>query len=174
MTKKTILISLAILLGLSLDLTAQEQPLKDFAEDRRENKFCFYPSTLRMLNLTQNPDFDEMVSGIQKLLIYTLDSTSRADKTYKELISTYQELEYEEYASAYGGDLNFYIYGKEQRSETEYIGVIRQEDMLTAFYLKGQIAMNKLPDLMQSMGEGDIFNPFDFNLDDFGKNTQDQ
>ncbi|MCB2208008.1 MAG: DUF4252 domain-containing protein [Bacteroidetes bacterium] len=174
MKSTTILISLIILLGLSWEIKAQEQPLKDFAEDRKDRKFCFYPSTLRMVNLANNPDFDDLVSGIDKLLIYNLDSTARADKSYKEIITTYQELDFEEYASAYGGGLNFYVYGKENKKETEYIGVVKQDDLLTAFYMRGQIAMNKIPRLIQSMSEGDFINPFDFNLDDFGKNTQDQ
>ncbi len=174
MKNTTILISLIILLGLSWEIKAQEQPLKDFAEDRKESKFCFYPSTLRMVNLANNPDFDDLVSGIEKLLIYSLDSATRAEKSYKQIISIYQELNFEEYASAYGGGLNFYVYGKENKKETEYIGVVKQDDLLTAFYMRGQIAMNKIPHLIQSMSEGDFINPFDFNLDDFGKNTQDQ
>lgn len=174
MKKITTLISLVLLLGFIAPVFSQEQPLKDFAEDRKDRKFCFYPSTLRMVNLTNNPDFDELISGIDKLLIYNLDSASRADKAYKQIISTYQELDFEEYASAYGGELNFYIYGKDIRKGTEYIGIIRQEDLLTAFYMRGTIAMNKLPQLMQSMGEGDFINPFDFNIEDFGENTQDQ
>ena len=160
MRSTTILISLVILLGLSWEIKAQEQPLKDFAEDRKDRKFCFYPSTLRMVNLANNPDFDDLVNGI--------------DKSYKEIITTYQELDFEEYASAYGGGLNFYVYGKENKKETEYIGVVKQDDLLTTFYMRGQIAMNKIPRLIQSMSEGDFINPFDFNLDDFGKNTQDQ
>jgi len=170
----TILISLVILLGLSWEIKAQEQPLKDFAEDRKERKFCFYPSTLRMINLANNPDFNDLVSGIEKLLIYNLDSAARAEKSYKQIIATYEALDFEEYASAYGGGLNFYVYGKENKKETEYIGVVKQDDLLTAFYMRGQIAMNKIPRLIQSMSEGDFINPFDFNLDDFGKNTQDQ
>ncbi|PLW96524.1 MAG: hypothetical protein C0591_08585, partial [Marinilabiliales bacterium] len=173
MKSTTILISLIILLGLSWEIKAQEQPLKDFAEDRKDRKFCFYPSTLRMVNLANNPDFDDLVNGIEKLLIYNLDSAARADKSYKNIITTYQELDFEEYASAYGGGLNFYVYGKENKKETEYIGIIKQADLLTAFYMRGQIAMNKIPRLIQSMSEGDFINPFDFNLDDFGKNTQD-
>lgn len=169
MTKATILISLILLLGLR-PVFAQEQPLKDYAEDRRESKFCFYPSTLRMVNLANNPDFDELVNGIEKLLIYTLDSTARANKTYNELFATYEKLNFEELASAYGGKMNFYLYGKDE----EYIGVIRQEDVLTAFYLRGRLAANKLPQLIQSMNEGDFINPFDFNIDNFGKHTQDQ
>ena len=174
MTKKTTLISLILLLGLSFSLVSQEQPLKDFAEDRRERKFCFYPSTLRMINIVNNPDFNELVSGIEKLLIYNLDSTTRAEKSYKEILTNYQELNYEEYASAYGGGINFYVYGNERRSFTEYVGIIKRDEVLTAFYMRGNIALNKLPRLMQSMSEGDFINPFDFNIEDFGKSTQDQ
>lgn len=174
MKRTTILISILFLLGFAWELNAQEQPLKDFAEDRKDRKFCFYPSTLRMVNLANNPEFNDLVSGIEKLLIYNLDSVSRAEKSYKEIITTYQNLEFEEYASAYGGGLNFYVYGKENKKETEYIGIVKQDDLLTAFYMRGQIAMNKIPKLIQSMNEGDFFNPFDFNIDDFGKNTQDQ
>lgn len=174
MIKKTTLISLVFLIGITIPLVAQEQPLKDFAEDRKELKLCFYPSTLRMVNLANNPDFNDLVSGIEKLLIYNLDSTSRADKAYKQIISTYEELDFEEYASAYGGDMNFFIYGKDIRKGTEYVGIIKQEDALNAFYMRGTIAINKLPQLMQSMGDGDFINPFDFNIEDFGKNTQDK
>ncbi len=68
----------------------------------------------------------------------------------------------------------FMFTGKKNNNKTEYIGIIKQDDILTAFYMRGQIAMNKIPRLIQSMGEGDFINPFDFNLEDFGKNTQDK
>lgn len=174
MTRKAILISLFLALVFIKPILAQEQPLKDIAEDRKELKLCFYPSTLRMINLSHNPGFDEMVNGIDKLLIYNLDSAAKADTIYKDIIATYQNLNYEEYASAYGGGINFYIYGKERRWETDYIGIIKRDDILTAFYLRGHLALSNLPKLIQSMSEGDFINPFDFNINDFGKNTQDQ
>ena len=174
MTKKAILISLFLTLVFIKPILAQEQPLKDIAEDRKELKLCFYPSTLRMINLSHNPEFDEMVNGIDKLLIYNLDSTARADNVYKDIIAAYQKLDYEEYASAYGGGINFYIYGKENRWETEYIGIIKRDNILTAFYLRGKFAVSNLPKLIQSMSKDDYINPFDFNIKDFGKNTQDQ
>ncbi len=175
-TKKiTILISLLAFMGLIFQpLNAQEDPLKDFADSRKELKLCFYPSTLRMINLSNNPDLNEMVGGIEKLLIYNLDSAARADKSYKGLIETYTELGYEEYISAYGDGLSFFIYGKDGSKINQYIGIIAQAENVSVFYLKGFVAMNKFPDLIQSMNEGDFINPFDFNLDDFGKNTEDQ
>jgi len=174
MTKKAILINILLALVFIRPVLAQEQPLKDYAEDRKELKLCFYPSTLRMINLSHNPDFDELANGIDKLLIYNLDSAARANKAYRDIIAAYKKLDYEEYASAYGGGINFFIYGKERSRETEYIGIIERDDILTAFYLRGHLAFNKLPELIQSMSDGNFINPFDFNLKDFGKNTQDQ
>lgn len=174
MIKKAILISFYAALVFIRPVFAQEQPLKDFAEDRKERKFCFYPSTLRMINLSHNPDFDELVNGIDKLLIYNLDSAAKANDAYRQIIDSYQKLNYDEYASAYGGGINFYIYGKERNHYSEYIGIIRRDDLLTAFYLRGHLSVSKLPELIQSMGEGDFVNPFDFNISDFGKSTQDQ
>ncbi len=173
-TTKKILISFLFLLGYHLSVFAQEQPLKDFAEERKEMKFCFYPSTLRMINLAHNPDFDELVSGIDKLLVYSLDSAAKADKSYREVINEYRSLGFEELTSVYGGDLNLFIYGKNRKRENEYMGIISQDDKLTAFYLRGNIAFGKIPRLFQSLKSGDVINPFDFNLNDFGNNTQDQ
>ncbi len=173
MTKKKILISFVLLLSSLQTLVAQEQPLKDFAEDRKERKLCFYPSTLRMLNLSGNAEFDELTTGIEKLLVYTLDSAARADKSYQQIIETYRKLDYEEYASVYGGKLDFFVYGKDEGSESEYVGIIKNDEMLTAFYLRGRLAVNKIPGLIRTMDEGGLMNPFDFNLDDFGKHTQD-
>jgi hypothetical protein len=173
--KTTILISLLTLMGwFASPIGAQEDPLKDYADTCRDLKLCFYPSTLRMINLSNNPDLDELVSGVEKLLIYNLDSAARAGKSYKGLIETYSELGYEEYISAYGAGPNFFIYGKEGKKNNQYIGIIEQPESVSVFYLKGFVALNKFPDLINSMNEGDFINPFDFNISDFGESTQDQ
>ncbi|NOX85715.1 MAG: DUF4252 domain-containing protein, partial [Chlorobi bacterium] len=129
---KKILISFLLIIGYHFPGFSQEQPLKDFAEDRKEMKLCFYPSTLRMINLAHNPDFDKMVSGIDKLLVYTLDSAARANHNYRQIITKYKGLGYEELASASGGGLDLFIYGKDRRKENEYVGIIKQDDKLTA------------------------------------------
>ena len=173
--RTAIRISLLILMGwFASPISAQEEPLKNYADTCRDMKLCFYPSTLRMINLNNNPDLDELVSGVDKLLIYTLDSAASADKSYKSLIDTYTQLDYEEYISAYGAGPNFFIYGKEGRKANQYIGIIVQLDNISVFYMKGFVALNKFPDLIQSMNEGDFINPFDFNINDFGESTQDQ
>ena len=174
MTMKKILISILFITVFYLSGFSQEQPLKDFAEDHTEMKLCFYPSTLRMINLSHNPDFDEMVSGIDKLLVYTLDSAAKANHNYRQIIKNYKALGYEELASASGGGLDLYIYGTDRHRENEFVGIIKQNEKLTAFYMRGDIDFAKIPVIVQTVKNGDVINPFDFNLNDFGKHTQDQ
>ena len=159
--------SILFVAGLFQPLLSQEQLLKDYAEDKRERKFCLYASTLRMINISQNEDYNEMVNGVEKLLIYKLDSAARADKSYKEMLATYRDNGFEEYMAMYGGKTQMYLYGKEQKKGGEFVGVFREEDMALAFYLRGQIGWNKIPALMKSFQAGDILNVLDFKTDDF-------
>jgi hypothetical protein len=168
--KATTLISIFFLVGLFQPLLSQEQPLKDYAEEKRERKFCLYASTLRMINISQNEDYNEMVNGVEKLLIYKLDSTARTDKSYKEMLVTYQENGFEEYMAMYGGKTQMYLYGKEKKKDSEYVGVFREDEMAIAFYLRGQIGWNKIPDLIKSFQADDMLNVLDFKTENFGNN----
>lgn len=159
--------------GLFTSLGAQETPFKEYADAHKDRKFCFYPSTLRMINIAQNPDYNEMVNGIEKLLVYTLDSAASANNNYKEIISEYQNLGFEEYAAMYGGKTNFFLYGKENKDENQFVGVMKMDDAVYAFYLRGRIGWQKIPDLMQSFKNGDVINIFDLKNSGRGNHTQD-
>ena len=154
----------AIFLGLSIQpLFAQESILKGLVESKRDGKYCFYPSTLRMINLKQNEAYNELVSGVDKFLIYTLDSATRLDKSYRLISEQYLEAGFDEYATVFGGNMNMSILGKENARNQEYVGYFDQKgEMVVAFYLKGDIPWQKIPTLIQSMNEMDMLNLFDF------------
>lgn len=161
MTKKTNWSIFLIFLGLAFQpLFAQEKPLKNLIEDKRDRKYAFYPSTLRMINISQDPDYNELVSGIDKLLIYTLDSATKADKSYREIVPTYSDMGFEEYASAFGGEMTLSILGKEG-SENEFVGYFGQNEMVIAFYMKGVVNWQKIPTLLNTLKEGDLLNLFE-------------
>jgi hypothetical protein len=174
MTSRISIIILFVLLGLFLPVTGQEQPLKDYADAHKDKKFCFYPSTLRMINIKKNPDFNELVSGIEKLLVYALDSAAKADQSYTEIINSYQEIGFEEYASAYGGETNFFLYGKEEAEDNQFVGVFKNEDEVMAFYMHGNIAWQSIPKLLQSFQEGDVMNIFTLNEKQFENDPDDK
>jgi hypothetical protein len=167
MTTRSSFILLILLLGLFRPASGQEQPLKDYADKHKDRKLCFYPSTLRMINIGKNPDFNELVSGIEKLLVYTLDSAAKADQSYTEIIPTYKDLGFEEYASAYGGETNFFLYGKEAEKDNQFVGVFRNGEELMAFYMHGNIGWQSIPKLMMSFREDEIINILNLNEEKF-------
>jgi hypothetical protein len=141
-------------------LFAQEDILKEFAESHNQRKFCFYPSTLRMVNVAGDTSFNELIAPIEKLLFYNLDSTSIAEKLYRPMLNSYLKEGYEEYAQVYGGEYDVFILGKERRVQ-EWVGVIKLENEAFAFYLIGQVNWQKIPKLTQTLQENDLLNLFD-------------
>lgn len=146
-----------LMMGLiSQPLFAQESILKEFVENSNKRKFCFYPSTLRMVNLQQDPAFNEMIAPIEKLLLYSLDSSSIASKEYRYVLDDYTQEGYEDYAQVYGGKFDIHVLGKE-RKVREWVGVLKQGDEAFAFYLIGAVNWQKIPHLMNSIQENDLF-----------------
>lgn len=153
-------------------LKAQETPFKAYADVHKDRKFCFYASTLRMINIAKNPDYNELVNGIEKLLVCTLDSAAKAGQSYKGLITSYKKIGFEEYVTVAGGKTNFILYGKENKDENQFVGVMKSEDAMYAFYLRGRIGWEKIPDLMRSFQADDMINIFDLNKQKSGKRPQ--
>lgn len=146
------LICLGVLL--QLPLFAQEQLMKDFAEKRKGGKtFCFYPSTMRMINISKNEDYEELIKPIKKLMIFQLDSATSADKSYLELIKTYESNGFEEFTSYYGGGSSVFVYGKEEKIN-QFMGIFSEEGgAVYSFYLTGNPNLQKLPTLINSFKE---------------------
>lgn len=147
---------------LAQPLFAQEDPLKALVDHKRDGKYALYPSTLRMINLGRNPDYDELVSGIDKLLIYTLDSATKADGSYREIATVYAGIGFDEYAMAYGGGMHLAVLGKEGR-DNQLVGFFGQADQVVAFYLRGNIAWQKVPALLNTLREDDMIDLFNLN-----------
>lgn len=169
MTKMTIknILVLTILITVFLSANGQEDRFKEFAENHKERTFCFYPSTLRMLNINGNPDFDKMVGGIEKLLVYKLDSISRADMLYNPILDTYRKNGYEEYITIFGGDKEVYVLGSPNDDNKEFIGIIMYEENSLAFLMKGNIGWEEIPKLFNNIKDGDFINILDLNTEQF-------
>lgn len=162
MTKSKILI-LLFLMGLLQSLWAQQEIISQYTDSVKTRTYCLYPSTLRMLDLSENHEFYDVVNNIEKLVIYSLDSTAGADKSYLQMIKDYQETGFEEYMAMYGGSNLFLLYGLEESTTGTFIGVYQQDNQPQAFYLKGAIGWNKIPELFEKFQEGDLLNIFQLN-----------
>ncbi len=139
-------------MGASKPLFSQEGPLKAFAEDYHDRKFCLYPSTLRMLNLEGNEKLNEVANSIRKVLIYQLAIDSQQSEL-KTLRDAYTKKGFEEYVRVYGGAQKMLILGKGNK---EYVGYAGQGRDLFAFYLKGEIRWEKIPRLVNTLQSNDL------------------
>lgn len=141
----------ALLVFTSTVLFAQESIIKDFAEGRRDTKLCFYPSTLRMLNISGDPSFDELVRDVEKLLVYTLDSATVASGEYKSWTKGYMENGFEEFISM-SGATDLIVLG----TNDEFVGITKSQGRAVAFYLRGAVNLQKIPKLIQTFEGGDV------------------
>jgi hypothetical protein len=110
-----------------------------------------------MINLNKNPEYDALVSGIEKVLIYSLDSASLAEKSYVGLPDAYTQVGFEEYVRMFGGDFQLTLLGKEGR-ENEFFGLFAEKESVYAFHLRGDIAWEKVTSLISALRNNELLN----------------
>lgn len=160
---KTLILGL-MLIGAGQPLLAQEDIFKDYAEKNNDRSYCLYPSTLRMINIKKNPAFEEFASSFDKLLIYDLDSASVASKSFFKMMDKYRAAGFEEYMFVTGGGSEVLLLGKEKRTN-ELVGILGQDNGIFAFFLKGNVAWQKIPQIIQTLSEDDVLNILDMKID---------
>jgi hypothetical protein len=80
----------------------------------------FYKNTLRMLNQTDNKEFDEMIKNIEKMKFLVIDKskTNFAAPDYKKLVSDYKSETYEEAVTSRYQGRSFDVYLKDKNGST--------------------------------------------------------
>jgi hypothetical protein len=117
-----------------------------------------------MLNISNNAEFDKMVSGIEKLLIYKLDSVSYADRTYEAMIEDYKKEGYDEYINMFGGGKDTQLIGNSGRDKMEYVGIVMDKDNHLAFYMRGDIGWEQIPKLVNAFQDEDFVDLGNLNI----------
>jgi len=158
-----------IFLTVFLSVNAQENSFKEFAEQHNDRAFCFYPSTIRMLNIGDNPEFNNMVSGIEKLLVYNLDSISIADRLYDVMLDDFSSMNYNELVSIAGGGYETLVLGSPQDIESQFVGVVVLDNISVVFYMRGDINWEEIPKMISSFNNDDFINVLDLNFKGFDK-----
>lgn len=146
---------------------SQEGPLKKFTEENPKaslpmfSKICLYPSTLRMINISQNEDYNELVSDIDKILIYVLNKDFMEATDVYGFLNTYRDMGYEEFASVKSSVQNLVILGE---GNEKVVGIIGGEnlDNTLLFYMNGKINWQKIPALMETLKSNEVVDIFNF------------
>jgi len=148
---KTLLIS-TLTLFLSFTAIAQSKTVSRFIEKHEPSaSFYLYPSTLRMINRENNPDYQQMVRHIKKLSFLTYEkealnlSKDKVSSLKKELAGE----QYEELMSFRDAGNQVYIFAKGDDPEA-YVSLVDNDEALMLFDMQGAPNLPSLIKLVQS------------------------
>lgn len=132
-------------------LLAQSQSVARFQETHNTSgSFYLYPSTLRMVNLNENPDFYKLVNQVEKLQILLFDPATVDRPAWQELQQGIQQEAYEELISFQQKDSQITVYARGDSPDFEgVVGTVDNEQTLALIDLAGFVDLPALINLMQ-------------------------
>jgi hypothetical protein len=163
---------LIALLPFAPALRAQHTLFRELRENPgTERAFYFYPSTLRMINLSGNPDFDELMSEVEKLVVYDFDSAQSRSLDLNGFRSSLLTQSFEEWMSVRQEGMDIQVYGLDRRRKNpEMIAIVRSDGEVMMVDLIGLINPVRLPELIRNFDSGQFLNVFE---PESGKKTAD-
>lgn len=148
-----------ILLALGLIIAtqvcqAQCTTITDLKADRLTSmSLYFYPSTLRMVNLDNNEEFNRLIQDIEKLIFFKMNGKFENIDMYNLIGQLLSNEDFEEYVVVDGPTKKFYLLGREKPTETVGIALLENEHYV--FDVAGSLDLNELPKLYQYISEND-------------------
>ncbi len=147
---KLFFLGLLMIIG-GFPITAQNNVLRELKDSNAIQLHLFFtPSTLRMINLDDDPGYNEMVRGVEKLHFYLMNPSNFTTSDYFDIAERLlKEEDYEEFIIWDGDGNEFQVLGKP--AEQDMIGLASYADRHYIFNLKGTIDLMKLPDIYEKM-----------------------
>lgn len=168
MVRKFILIFLPALL-LSDGLHAQSGAIAALvASGGHDVQLYFYPSTLRMLNVNKDPNWNKMVKDVKHLRLLTFSDDSLLSARRAELLRALEGEGFEEVMTFRSPGASVRLFGKYSEEEMQgLVGFIMQEDQGFVVELEGMVD----PIQLYSIYENGIDLPV---LDSYFKNKDEE
>lgn len=134
----------------------QEQQLIDQLQEQNkvENDYHFYPSTLRMFNLNDDPDFNQLFKKVDKITFYNMRTDSFDLDQLHDFSTSLQSEGYEIYVEMENELRQFTLLGKTS-PENKSIALISFEERFYLLDILGELNLLKIPGIMQKMTEQD-------------------
>jgi len=151
LSMKTFLLATLTLMS-SYSVFAQSVTVSEFVEKHQPSaSFYLYPSTLRMINRENNPDYQQLVRNIDKLSFLTFDKNSAnlASNSVNQLLNSLREEAYQELMSFKDAGNQVYVYAKGDSPEA-YVSMVDNEGTLMLFDVEGSPDLSALLRLVQS------------------------
>lgn len=152
-TKGRVMLFIAFMFFAHLSMS-QNSLITDLKEDKlTKMSLYFYPSTLRMVNLDNNEEFNKLIQDIDKMIFFKMNGKFEIIDLYNLVSSLQTEEDFEEYMVVDGPTKKFYLLGKEDPTETVGVALLDNESFV--FDVAGSLALNQLPKLYQYISEND-------------------
>jgi hypothetical protein len=168
-----LILTLALVCQISLSI-AQTKTTQSLDDKHEGLSLYFYRNTLRMLNQSEDKNFDELIKDIEKMRFLMIDKTKSKfeDAEYRKLLSGYKSEEYEEIMTGRYDGRNFDIYLKEKGGDIKGTVILASDSTsLIVLDILGKIALDKAPDLFKAIdGSTDIGSK----ISNFMKNDEDK
>lgn len=116
----------------------------------------FYNNTLRMLNQSEDKEFDELIRDIEKMkfLMIRKNEANFGDNDFKKLVSDYKAEAFEEIMTSRHEGKNFDVYLKEKDGKTKgMLVLINDSTNLYVLDILGRIALDKVTKLYSTLDE---------------------
>ncbi len=137
----------------------RESAIERFVKNHHaSNEFHLYPSTMRMANLKDDPDYNDMVKDIRHATIYnygSLPSSHVIDSLYSNIIAD----DYEDIMTMSGNAMNMRVFLKEKK-KPEWILISEADSAFVILDVRGMINILKLPNMLSNFNENNLINVF--------------
>ena len=144
---------LAVLMVLALTGHAQSKTTEKL--DKRYDEalsLFFYNNTLRMINQTDDKEFDALIKDIEKMKFLIIKKEDFGKEDYKKLISDYKSESFEEMMTSRHEGKNFDVYMKDGKSKGMIVAVNDSEN-LYVLDIVGSIPLNKVTTFFKEIDE---------------------
>lgn len=147
---------LILFLVLPLFVSAQTKTTEELDKKYEGLSLYFYKNTLRMLNQSDNKDFDELIKDIEKMKFLMIDKAKSkfVDADYKKLKSSYGSEHYEEMMTSRFQGKMFDVYIRQEDSRVKGT-VIMASDSSNLYVLDilGRVALDKATSLFSTLNQ---------------------
>jgi len=154
---------LAILLSVVSTGFSQSNTVTDFKENNSTAlSLYFYPSTLRMINLDRNREFDEMIREIKKARFFKMDSGSVSLKELAHLGNELKQEGFEEVMFMKSKNMDLRVWGLYRKNPALVI-VSKSADELMLLEINGMINIAKIPKLAETFNKNGFLDVLNLN-----------
>lgn len=148
------LVLLVFLASLCGEVYAQTKTSQALDEKYDGLSLFFYRNTLRMLNQTDDPAFDDMIKDIEKMrfMMINKEESGFTDNNYTKLLTDYKGEGYEEMMSGRAEGRAFTVYLRENNGNVKGTIILAKDDeSIIVLDILGKIALNKVPEFFNTI-----------------------